>query len=144
MANGYFIKGTEPEALEQAWEKIVNEFMYRYLDFIRDVLEYDDSNSRDFAWKYGFTLTAEGKQKYSKDNQKTLAFFQRRVFSGRFLPAWEKEGFNKYTIWGLHNEGLLSCDSNYSWQARQTGNTDFYYISQRTACAIRKKFEGKA
>lgn len=140
MANGFYIKGAEPDTLEQACDKICREFMYRYHTFIRDVLDYEE---KSFGKEYGFYLSADAQKKYSKDTQQTLLFFQSNVFSGRFLPAWEKEGYDRNTIWGLKFNGLLSHDYHSNYQARMRGETDFYYISQQTAKEIRKTFERK-
>lgn len=137
MANGFYINGADPDTLKQAWNKICKEFMERYHTFIKDVVEYDE---KPFGKKYGFCLIAEAQKKYSKDTQQTLLFFQSHVFSGRFLPAWEKEGYDSNTIWGLAYNGLLARDYSSSWQAKMRGETTFYYITQQTAKEIRKAF----
>lgn len=140
MANGYYIKGTDPESVGAAWEKIVDEFMSRYHEFLADAV---NGTTMEFGKKYGFNLNADVLTKYSKDTQKNLLFFQSHVFSGRYIPAWEKVGYHSNTIWALFHEGLLSHEYYSSWKAHQTGMTDFYYISQKTAKEIHKEWKTK-
>lgn len=139
----YFNKAKSAEVLkevEDAKQKIADEFISKYYEFLADV---PNGESNDFGWKYGFKFTDEGKADHSKDTIKNLCWFQSRVFSGRFIPEWEKAGYSKYTIWELSNQGFLSWQEYSNWQARATGRTSFYYISQKTAKEIYKARKGK-
>ena len=127
--------------LEEAKKKISEEFMQRYYQFINDLTEMENL---DFGRKYGFWIPDEFKDKHLKDNQSNIIYFQKNVFSGRWLPIWEKEGFN----WSEHllpmiREGFLSQQQYSNYMARATGKTCFIFISQKTAKDIYKQFKSK-
>lgn len=124
------------EEIAKAKERISKEFIGRYNEFMNDL---PNGDTVEFGRKYGVRLTAEGIQEHSKDCLKNIAWFQKWIFSGRWLPAWEKEGFNRYQIWALNKQGFLSYQEYSNWNARATGKTDFYYISQKTAKEIYKE-----
>ena len=120
---------------EEAKRKIADEFMGAYHEFLADIA---DAESIEFGKKYGFTMTSEGIKNHSKDTLKNLMWFQQRVFTGRYLPAWEKVGYDRKVIWQLNKEGWLAYQYYSNWNARATGRTDFYYIPQKTAREIYK------
>lgn len=118
----------------EAKESICKEFISRYYEWLKDVEEMPE---REYGEKYCW-----GKpQNVTKDNMEAVKFFQKYMFAGRFLPAWEKAGYDKQTIWQLHRDGFLSYDYNSSWQARMMGKQDFYYISQARAKEIYKAYK---
>lgn len=125
----------DQEEVRIAKEAIGKEFLQRFDEFLHDV---PNGESRDFGKKYGFTLTQEGIEEHKKDTIKNLMWFQSRVFSGRYLPDWERQGFNRYVIWDLANQGFLSNQEFSNYQARATGRTSFYYISQKVAKELYK------
>lgn len=124
----------------EAKKAISKEFMEKYYEFVEDVRTKPE-NDRDFAWKYGYVLTANIKDRFGKDNQTNLVFFQKYIFSGRWLPEWEKIGYAKEIIWQLHRDGFLSYQMYSNWNARASGKTNFYYISQKTAIEIYKDYK---
>ena len=132
MANAMW--ASQDEALA-AKEAISREFLERFREFLQDV---PNGGTWDFGKKYGFTLTEKGIQDHSKDTIKNLMWFQSRVFSGRYIPDWEKAGYSRKVIWDLANQGFLSCQEYSNWNARATGRTSFYYISQKVAKEIYK------
>lgn len=128
------------EEIAKAKEKISSEFINRYNDFMRDL---PNGDTIEFGRKYGIRLTEEGIQEHSKDNLKNVSWFQQWIFSGRWLPEWEREGFNRYQIWALNKQGFLSHQEYSNWNARATGKTDYYYISQKIAKEIYKESKGR-
>ena len=113
-------------------EMICKEFMDKYREWLSD---YADLNDHDYGWKYGWQKNPNIQH---KDNLKAVTYFQKYIFSGRWLPDWVKVGYDKSAIWELHNEGFLSYSYWSNWQARATGHTDFYYLSQKSAREIWK------
>ena len=130
------VKWAIQEEVDAAKEKISKEFLDRFDEFLQDV---PNGGTWDFGKKYGFTLTEKGIQDHSKDTIKNLMWFQSRVFSGRYIPDWEKAGYNRYVIWDLANQGFLSLQEYSNWNARATGRTSFYYINQKVAKEIYKR-----
>ena len=126
--------------IEEAKKKIELGFIERYYEFLKDVNE-KEINDKDFGWKYGYVLTNDMKQKFSKDTQANLIWFQSHIFSGCWLPAWEQSGFERNIIFELHRIGFLSYQWYRNYMARCTGKTDFYYISQATAKEIYKAYK---
>lgn len=116
----------------EAKAKIGDEFIRRFYEWLDD---YDNMPDREYGRKYGWLKNPEVE---SKDNIKSLIRFQKYIFSGRWLPEWEREGYERNTIWDLNREGFLSYQEYSNWNARATGRTDFYYISQKTAKEIYK------
>lgn len=125
------------EELDAAKEAIAKEFIDSYYEFLEEVRS-GKSQTIEFGRKYGFTLTDEGVKDRSKDSAKTLVWFQSRVFSGRWLQDWEAVGYSRYLIWELYKQGFLSNKEYYNWNARATGRTSFYYVSQKVAKEIYK------
>ena len=124
---------TEQEATE-ARERISNEFMDRYRQWLKDYIELND---HDYGWKYGWQKNKN--KPVLKDCIKTLMTFQQYIFSGRYLPDWEKSGYDRHVIWQLYHDRFLSNKEYSNWQARSTGRTSLYFISQATAKAIYKE-----
>lgn len=119
--------------------RIKQEFMDRYAQWLSDRF---DLNDHDYGWKYGWQKSE--KLLNLKDNLQAVIFFQKYIFSGRYLPAWEKEGYDRKEIWRLSREGFLSNKEYSDWEARATGRTSFYYISQNTAKMIYKEMKQNA
>lgn len=116
----------------EARAKISEEFMSRYFEWLKD---YEEMADMDYGRKYGWQRNPEIE---AKDNMKSLIRFQKYMFSGRWLQEWEKAGYDRKTIWDLNREGFLSYQMYSNWNARASGRTDFYYISQKTAKEIYK------
>lgn len=117
----------------EARAKIENEFLERYHEWFEDRTALTD---REYADKYGW-MKSEVLMNL-KDNLTAVAFFQKYIFSGRWMPAWVKAGYDRNAIWQLSNEGFLSYQMYSNYMARATGKTDFYYLSQKTAKEIYK------
>lgn len=116
----------------EAKEKICAEFIDKFHEWISD---YADMPDAEYGRKYGWQKNPEIP---AKNDMKSLMRFQKYIFSGMWLPAWEKAGYERNVIWDLHREGFLSYQMYSNWTARHTGRTDFYYISQKTAKDIYK------
>ena len=117
----------------EAKERICEEFLAAYREWLADRHELSDM---EYGKKYGWQKSE--RLMSMKDNLQAVSFFQKYIFTGRWLPAWEKVGYDRNAIWDLHREGFLSYQMYSNWQARATGRTDFYYISQKTAKEIYK------
>ena len=117
----------------EAKERICREFLDTYREWFSDRLDLTDMEyGRKYGWQKSERLMS------LKDNLQAVTFFQQYIFTGRWLPAWEKAGYDRRVIWELSNEGFLSYKYYSNWQARHTGRTDFYYLSQKTAKEIYK------
>ena len=123
--------------IEESRNKIEQEFINRYYEFLKDVNEKEENN-RDFGWKYGWVLTDSMKKKFSKDTQANMIWFHGHIFSGRWLPQWEKAGYDRKILSELHRIGFLSYKYYSNWNARATGKENLYFISQATAKEIYK------
>lgn len=119
--------------INEAKMAIASEFIGKYREFLVDLETLD---AKEQGRKYGYSFNIE-----CKDTQKTMLSFQKYVFSGRWLPAWVKAGFDKKMIWELHRIGFLAHDSSSNWQDRQLGHTDFYYINQAKAKEIYRAYK---
>lgn len=125
---------------EEAIKKIEQEFIDRFYEFINDVNTMEDGN-RDFGMKYGYHLNDAMRKEHGKNTQGNLLWFQTHIYSGRWLPDWIKAGFEIETICELSRSGFLSHNYYCNWNARATGHTNFYYISQATAKEIYKTYK---
>ena len=121
----------------EARERISKEFIENYYIWLTDRNTLD---VKSFGKKYGCEYT---ERTPSKDSIKAVVSFQKYIFAGRYINAWEQAGYDKHAIWELHSEGFLSLDQDNSWQAHQLGKVDFYYISQKTAKEIYKAYKNK-
>ena len=120
--------------LSEAKEKISRELMNGFVEWIRD---WDVLSDYDFGRKYYY-----GKRKVKpKFNFESLKGYMNDEFNGMWLPHWVKEGYPREIIYQLHREAWLSYQEYSNWRARNTGHTDFYYISQRTAKEIWKEYK---
>ena len=117
----------------EAKEKICREFLDIYREWFADRTALSDM---EYGKKYGWQKSE--RLMSLKDNLQAVTFFQQYIFTGRWLPAWEKAGYDRNSIWELSREGFLSYKYYSNWQARASGRTDFYYISQKTAKEIYK------
>ena len=116
---------------QEAKERISLELMDSFREWISD---YDAMTDYDFMRKYTY---GKGKEK-PKYPFESLKHFMNYEFGGRWLPHWIKEGYPREVIWALHREAWLSLQEYSNWNARATGRTAFYYLSQRTAREIWK------
>lgn len=121
---------------KEAKIKIATEFVHRYNEWLSDS-NNSELTDREYGKKYGYGKSATEK----KDTQANMLWFQAHIFSGRFLNGWEKEGFERNTIYNLHQEGFLAYDYNSSWEARQLNKSNFYYINQAKAKEIYKAYK---
>lgn len=118
----------------EAKQKIKEEFIRRFYEWLDDEKNLSE---KEFGWKYGWIM--KGVQ--HKDNLTGVVAFQKYGWAGRYLPAWEKEGYPKNVIWQLVREGFLSEDYSCSSRAIREGKTNFDYISQKTAKEILKEWK---
>ena len=118
----------------EAKEKISRELMDSFREWISD---FDTMTDYDFGRKYTYGKGSE-KPKYSFEY---LKHFMDYEFCGRWLPHWVKEGYPREVIFDLNREKWMSYQGYSNWNARATGRTDFYYISQRTAREIWKAYK---
>lgn len=123
--------------VESARTEIAKEFIETFHEWLKDVTELTESEY--WATRKYDLRPADGAD--IKDNQKWLLWFQKNVYSGRWLPHWELAGYDKQVIWALHRDGFLSYQWYSNALARATGRTDFYYISQNTAKQIYKQYK---
>lgn len=119
----------------EAKAKIKEEFISRFYEWLEDE---QNLSEKEFGWKYGWIPKTK-----HKDNLTGIVAFQKYGFAGRYLPAWEKEGYPKSVIWELVKEGFLSEDYSYSSRAIREGKTNFDFISQKTAKEILKEHKAK-
>jgi len=127
--------------LKEAKMQIAKDFINKYYAFLDDIKTME---SREFGRKYGWGLESiKNSTKNGKDTQKSLIKFQSLIYSGHWLPEWEREGYPKQLIWDLNKAGFLSYQMYSNCNARATGRTDFYYISQEKAKAIHKYFKAQ-
>lgn len=117
----------------EAKAKICEEFLTRFYEWLDDYAEMPD---KEYGRKYGWQKNPEIE---ATDNIKSLVRFQKYIFQGRYTPEWEKAGYPREIIWQLSRDGFLSNQEYSNWNARATGRTSFYYISQKTAKQIYKE-----
>lgn len=131
------------DSANKAWNRICEEFIHEFLEFIKDVESVISENMTEynFGRKYGFIIHKNLLANHTKKNLTNLTFFQKNVSSGRYTDGWKKAGYDMKDIYELKNAGLLSYKYNYGSHARMTGRTDFYFISQETAKKIFKEYK---
>ena len=119
---------------EEAKRMIEEEFMKRF-----DQWKYDNEYLpySDLGRKYGYTRPLRYNQ--MTDLEK-MNIFRTYIFAGHYLKDWQRLGIDKYDIWELKNDGFLSYQYYSDWTSRQTGRSDFYYLSKREATKIFKKY----
>ena len=119
--------------VNEAKMQIAREFIDKYVEWMTDH-NNPEMSDRDYGWKYGY-----GKHKEPfKDTQKAVIYFQRYIFSGKYLNQWKADGINPFE---LHKAGFLSYDYCTSHKARILGKTDFFYINQNKAKEIYKAYK---
>ena len=118
----------------EAKEMISRELIDSFLEYLKD---WDEMENFDFGRKYGWQ---KGKTK-PEMNFEGMKHFMNYIFNGRWLPLWVKAGYPRETIIDLCREGWLSEKHYSNWNARATGRTDYYFISQRTAREIWKAYK---
>ena len=116
----------------EARARISEEFMSRFHEWLGD---YAEMPEREYARKYGYGKNHEIE---ARNDMKSLIRFQKYIFQGFYDYQWVKLGYEKHTLWELKKDGFLSYQMYSNWEARATGKTDFYYISQKTAKEIFK------
>ena len=111
----------------EAKQKIKEEFVRRYYEWLKDEIELSDN---DYGRKYGWYKSANGPH---KDTLKSVNVFQKYIFSGATQERWEAMGIDRKAIWALRSEGWLSCQEGHYRRAT------FYYLSQQRAKEIYKE-----
>lgn len=132
------------EMIDETKKRITYEFISRFYEFIEDVKKYISSefDQKDFGWKYGWVFNSiETAEKHTKETLSNIAFFQKKVYCGKWSFKWENDGYNLRVIWKLAESGFLSHDQYYNNNARVSGKTDFYYISQATAKQLFREYK---
>ena len=115
---------------KEALARIEKEFIDRYYEWLDDI---DNMNDHDFGWKYGF---CKRKDIVVKDNIAGVTRFQKYGWQGRWMPDWEKAGFDKYVLWELVKKGSLSCKEYFNSYAVAIRHNEWVFISQEKAKAI--------
>lgn len=115
---------------EQAKANIKQEFMQRYAEWLNDVNNLTDT---EFGKKWGMGRTELTPR---KDNMKAVECFQRYWGISRYPYEWKNAGYDMKDIWALHRAGFLSLQEFWGSRARQMGQSEAYYISQRAAKEI--------
>lgn len=129
------MKQTElTDEAKETLARIEREFIERYYGWHRDIAEMDD---RDFGFKYGWSKP----RTEVKDNLSGVVAFLKHGWAGRWMPGWEKAGYDKFVLWELVRKGFLSCQEYSNWEARHTGRTEWVYISQARAKEIYKAYK---
>ena len=118
----------------EAKARIKREFVEGFLEWVSD---YDALTNHEYGKKYGWQKS----EKKPTLTIKSLMAYQKYIFSGRWLPAWEKQGFDRKVLWELYETGFLSYQYYSNWNARASGRTDFFYLSQQTAREIWKEYQ---
>lgn len=118
----------------EAKERIAKEFIEGFYQWLEDEKTMPD---REYAKKYGWGKGEE----HPKDNFNGVKVYLEYIFNGRWIQNWEKAGYDKYVICRLQHEGFLSRKEYTNWKSRQLGETDFYYIPQKTAREIYKTYK---
>lgn len=121
----------------ETMERIKREYMDAYNEWLNDRFDLSDM---EYGKKYGWRKSE--RLMNLKDGIAAIKFFQAYIFTGRYLPAWEKLGYESKEIWELHRIGFLSYKMYSNWDARASGRTDFYFLSQKTAVQIYKETKG--
>lgn len=120
---------------EEARAKIGQELISGFREWLAD---HDKLTEDEFGAKYGW---GKGTVKQT-DSLKSLKVYMEYCFTGRYLPSWVKQGYPREIIWELYHEGFLSYTNYSSYNARMRGQTEWYYIPQRTAREIYKASRG--
>ena len=116
----------------EAKAKIAEEWIGGYYEWLRDEKEMPEM---EYGRKYGF-LKGENPH---EDNFETVKVYLEYFFGGRWMYQWEKAGYSREIIWELNREGFLSYKEYSNWRARNTGKTQWFFISQRVARQIYKE-----
>ena len=122
------MKDVTVEGLKTA---VAEEMIQKFREWLDD---YTKMSDRDYCRKYGWGRTDK---RYGYDPQSFMVFHE-YFFNGRYLPGWVKAGYTQESIHALHNAGFLSYKYYSNWSARNTGHSEWYYISKRTAKQIWK------
>lgn len=122
---------TESMTVAEAKERITTEFIEAFYEWLDDLkLPIDE------YWKKGYTSRPR-EDVVVKDNLQGIVRFQKNIFCGRWLKHWKEFGFTYYILTELEKEGFLSHQQY--WNRYKHPDTDFFYISQKTAKAIYKE-----
>lgn len=120
--------------LNEAKVQIASEFIERYQIWLnnRNTMPKDE-----YAKKYGCLKNDEE----VKDIQKSMLWFQKHIFNGKFSNNWKKSGISGNVLFELSDIGFLSFKTDSSWLAQQFKETDFFFINQATAKKIYKAYK---
>lgn len=122
---------------EQAMDRIKKEFMDGYTEWLSDVNNLPDM---EYGKKWGMWKTERTPR---KDNLKAVECFQRYWGVSRFPKGWEKAGYDMKDIWELRRDGFLSLQEFCGSRARQMGQSELYFVSQKVAKEIYKEARGR-
>ena len=114
--------------------KLTKEWIDGYYEWLQD---YKDMPEQEYAQKYGWLKRKDLPER--KDNWESVKVYLEYIFNGRYIQYWERAGYDRRSIWSLYEEGFLSYKLYSNWNARASGRTEWFYISQRTARQIYKE-----
>ena len=104
----------------EAREKIKKEWIDGFYEWLDDEANMEDM---EFGKKYGWL---KGQTRH-KDNWEGAKKYLQYFFAGRYLPNWEKAGYERRAIWGLYEEGWLSYTLYSNSRARAAAETSDKY-----------------
>lgn len=121
--------------IDETRDRISAEYMAHYYEWLHDEAEMSDS---DYGRKYGW---GKGEIRHT-DCLASLKVYNRYWGWGAYLPRLKRQGFDSHELWELRKEGFLSYKAYSSWRACQLHETDWFFISERTAVQIYKARKG--
>lgn len=110
---------------------VAEEMVQKFREWLDD---YTKMSDREYGRKYGWGRT----DKQYTFNKESFMVFHKYFFNGRYIQGWLKAGYTPESIYALHLEKFLSYKYYSNWSAKQTGHSEWYYISKRTAGQIWK------
>lgn len=122
----------------EAKTKITEEMHEGFLEWLKDL---EGMSENDFGKKYGWIMNKE--KQYGFDLRSFLVY-REYFFLGRYIPYWEKAGYERQAIYDLHKEKWLSYTYYSNWKARASNRTEWYFIPVRTAKEIWKEISKAA
>ena len=122
---------------QEAMDRIKKEFMDGYTEWLNDVNNLPDM---EYGKKWGMGKTERTPR---KDNLKAVECFQRYWGVSRFPYGWKKAGYDMNDIWELRRDGFLSLQEFWGSRARQMGQSELYFVSQKVAKEIYKEARGR-
>jgi hypothetical protein len=116
----------------EAKERITAEFIAKYNEWLN---EKANLTKLEYAQKYGFYKTE--KVVALKDNLTAVTYFQSNIYKGKWAYQWVREGYEFEILKQLAHDGFLSHTQYYNLHKHP--DTDYFYISQKTAKLIYKE-----